>query len=184
MRTLPYALVATLMTPVAAHADLKLGYVDLQRALQDVAEGREAKGRLKAEADRGKKELEADQKKLTEDKLVLDKQGAMMSDEVRTQKFAEWQRRLVDATQRAERKQNELAEKERQELRKIFDKMDPIIAGIAQRDGLAMVFEKTDSGLVYAPSSMDVTAELVRQYNEKFPLGSKASAPAAKDAGK
>ena len=50
---------------------------------------------------------------------------------------------------------------------------------------LAMVFEKTDSGLVYAPPSMDLTNELVRTYNEKYPVkGGKPApaAPAAKDA--
>jgi len=29
-----------------------------------------------------------------------------------------------------------------------------------------MVFEKTDSGLVYAPPSLDLTNELVRLYND------------------
>jgi outer membrane protein len=32
-----------------------------------------------------------------------------------------------------------------------------------------MVFEKTDSGLVFAPASLDLTNELVRTYNDKFP---------------
>ena len=179
MRIVPSLALSALLTfPSVARADLKLGYVDLQRALQEVNEGKDAKARLKADADKVKRELEAEQKKLTDDKLVLDKQGSMMSEEVRTQKFTEWQRRLLEASQRADKSQRELAEKDRVELRKIFDKMDPIIAGIAQRDGLAMVFEKTDSGLVYAPSSMDVTGELVRQYNEKFPAGRKPAAVA------
>jgi outer membrane protein len=169
MRTLFYVLL-TLLVPGVARADLKLGYVDLQRALQEVSEGRDAKARLKTELDKGKTELEAEQRKLRDDKLVLDKQGSMMSEEVRTQKMTEWQQRLVAAGQKAEKKQGELADRERAEMRKIFDKMDPIIAAIAQRDGLSMVFEKTDSGLVYAPSSMDLTAELVRTYNDKFPV--------------
>ena len=169
MRTLSYVLLA-LLIPGVAHADLKLGYVDLQRALQEVSEGRDAKMRLKTELDKSKVEMEADQKKLREDKLVLDKQGSMMSEEVRTQKFTEWQQRLMSASQKAEKKQQELQDRERAEMRKIFDKMDPIIAAIAQRDGLSMVFEKTDSGLVYAPSSMDLTTELVRTYNEKYPV--------------
>jgi outer membrane protein len=169
MRTLSYVLL-TLLVPGVAQADLKLGYVDLQRALQEVSEGRDAKAKLKTEVDKGKAELEAEQRKLRDDKLVLDKQGSMMSDEVRTQKMTEWQQRLVAASQKAEKKQGELADRERAEMRKIFDKMDPIISAIAQRDGLAMVFEKTDSGLVYAPSSMDLTTELVRTYNDRFPV--------------
>lgn len=158
-----------------ARAELKLGYVDLQRALQEVGEGREAKARLKAELDKAKAEIQQEERRLTEEKLVLDKQGAMMSDEVRASRMTDWQKRLFDSTQRAQRKQGELGESERAELRKIFDKMDPIVAAISQREGLAMVLEKTDSGLVYALPTLDLTAELVRTYNEKFPT--KASAP-------
>lgn len=171
---------AVLLAP-AAFADIKLGYVDLQRALTEVSEGQSAKARLKGEVDRKKVEFDAEQAKLRDDKVVLDKQGAMMSEEVRNQKFTELQKRLFELTQKAEKMQMELAEKERVELKKIFEKMDPIIASIAQREGLTMVFEKTDSGLVYAPASLDLTNELVRTYNDKYPVkgGAAPKAPAA-----
>ncbi len=164
------ALIAVLTAGVAHATDIKLGYVDLQRALAEVQEGISAKSRLKSEVDRRKTEFDAEQNKLRDDKAVLDKQGAMMSEEVRNQKFTELQKRLFDLSQKAERLQTELAEKERVELKKIFEKMDPIIAGIAQREALTMVFEKTDSGLVYAPASLDLTNELVRTYNDKYPV--------------
>lgn len=168
-----------LLTATVAHAELKLGYVDLQRALAEVGEGQAAKSRLKSEIDKRKAEFETEQNKLRDDKAVLDKQGAMMSEEVRNQKFTELQKRLFDLTQKAEKMQAELQEKERTELKKIFEKMDPIIATIAQREGLTMVFEKTDSGLVYAPASLDLTNELVRNYNDKYPVkGGVAKAPA------
>ena len=52
-RSFPFSLaVALLLCSGLARAELKLGYVDLQRALQEVHEGREAKARLKAELDR------------------------------------------------------------------------------------------------------------------------------------
>jgi outer membrane protein len=172
----PALLAAALLVSGVAHAELKLGYVDLQRALGEVQEGQSAKARLKAEVDKRTSEVGAEEAKLRDDKAILDKQGAMMSEEVRNQKFTELQKRLIEFTQRAEKLQMELAERERTELKKIFEKMDPIIASIAQREGLTMVFEKTDSGLVYAPSNLDLTNELVRTYNEKYP--SKGAQPA------
>src|SRR6185312_7118503 len=134
----------------------------------EVAEGRDARARLKTELDKKKAEFEAEQAKLRDDKAVLDKQGSMMSEEVRNQKFTELQKRLFELTQRAEKLQAEMASSEQKELKKIFEKMDPIIATIAQREQLTMVFEKTDSGLVYAPASLDLTNELVRTYNDKY----------------
>jgi outer membrane protein len=169
MRLSRVVLLAALGLSTAARADIKLGYVDLQRALQEVGEGRAARDRLKADMEKRKSELESEQNKLRDDKAVLDKQASMMSEEVRNQKFTELQKRLFDLTQRAEKMQAELAQSEQKELKKIFEKMDPIIAAIASREGLTMVFEKTDSGLVFAPASLDLTNELVRTYNDKFP---------------
>src|SRR5687767_2636631 len=164
-----FAVSAALLLAMPAFADLKVGYVDLQRALTEVHEGIAAKSKLKNELDKKKQEFEAEQNKLRDDKNVLDKQGPMMSEEVRNQKFAELQKRLFDLTQKAEKLQMEMAQSEQKALKQIFEKMDPIIAGFAQRDGLTMMFEKTDSGLVYAPASLDYTNELVRTYNDKYP---------------
>ncbi len=165
----------------SAFAEFKVGYVDLQRALQEVGEGRSAKERLKVDLEKRKKELEGEQNKLRDEKGVLDKQGSMMSEEVRTQKLTDLQKRLYELTQKAEKMQLEMTQAEQKELKKIFEKMDPIIASIAQREGLTMVFEKTDSGLVYAPASLDLTNELVRTYNDKNP--SKDSPPKKDDKG-
>ena len=166
---------AACLIATTALADIKLGYVDLQRALTEVGEGQQAKAKLKAEIEKKKSEFETEQKKLREDGMLLDRQASAMSEEVRVEKMKQLQGRLMQISERGQKLQVEFVEKERSELKKIFDKMDPIVAQIAQREGLAMVFEKTDSGLVYAPPSMDLTNELVRTYNEKYPT--KAAAP-------
>jgi outer membrane protein len=177
------ALALAMLIAAPAFADFKVGYVDLQRALLDVHEGRAAKEKLKADLDKKKADFEAEQNKLRDDKNVLDKQAQMMSEETRNQKFAELQKRLFDLSQKAEKLQIEMQQAEQKELKKIFEKMDPIIASFAQRDGLTMMFEKTDSGLVYAPASLDYTNELVRAYNDKYPMKGGGAAP-AKDATK
>ena len=164
----------------SAFADLKVGYVDLQRALTEVGEGQQAKSRLKSEIDKKKAEFEGEQKKLREDGMVLDRQASAMSEEVRIEKMKQLQGRLMQISEKGQKLQTEFVEKERTELKKIFDRMDPIVAAIAKREGLAMVFEKTDSGLVFAESNLDLTNELVRTYNEKFPVkGGPAPKPAA-----
>jgi outer membrane protein len=48
-----------------------------------------------------------------------------------------------------------------------------------------MVFEKSDSGLVWAPASLDLTNELVRLYNGQHKgKGGGTAAPAKTDAPK
>jgi outer membrane protein len=94
-----------------------------------------------------------------------------MSEETRVGKQTELQKKLFDLAQRWEKGKQEMANRERTERQGIFQKMDPIIASIAQREGFTLVFEKTDSGLVYAPQSLDLTNELVRLYNDQHKGG-------------
>lgn len=144
----------------------KFGYVDLQRAITEVEEGRAAKARLQTILDAKQKDLDKEQEVLRKEKEILDKQASAMSEETRVQRQTDLQKRLFDLAQKWEKGKVEMASKEREELKVIFEKMDPIIAQIAEREGMTMVFEKTDSGLVYAPPSLDLTNELVRRYNE------------------
>ncbi len=171
-----------LLSSTLAAAEVKLGYVDLQRALLEVDEGRGAKQRLQGMLDSKQKDLDKEQEGLRKEKDLLDKQASAMSEETRIQKQTDLQKKLFDLAQKWEKGKIEMAQKERDELASIFRKMDPIIASIAQREGLTMVFEKTDSGLVYAPSHLDLTNELVRQYNDQN-KGKKTTA-APKDAPK
>ena len=185
VRSLAAVAVAALMTfSLPARAELKVGYVDLQRALQEVEEGRNAQTRLKGMLEGKQKDLDREQEGLRKEKELLDKQASAMSEEVRMQKQTELQKKLFDLAQKWEKGKQEMAAKQQEELQVIFKKMDPIIAGIAQREGLTLVFEKQDSGLVYAPPSLDLTNELVRIYNDQYRsaggkggAGAKAGAP-------
>ena len=166
-RSAPIALLAVLTTGAIARADTKFAYVDLQRALSETKEGQDAKKRLQKVLEDKQKDLDKEQEALKKEKENLDKQAAVMSEETRTQKMGEFQQKLMTVAQKYEKGKQEMAAQERNELQSIFKKMDPIIATIAQREGFTMVFEKTDSGLVYAPAALDLTNELVRTFNEQ-----------------
>ena len=158
----------SLLAPRVAHAaELKIAYVDLQRAFAEVDEGKAAKARLEQLRDAKQKEIDKDQEQLKKEKETFDRQASTMTDATRQQQGSELQKKLLELQQRFEKGRAELAQKERETLSGILAKMQPIITGIAQHDSFTMVFEKTDSGLLYAPASMDITNELIRQYNEK-----------------
>jgi outer membrane protein len=154
-------------------ADFKAGYVDVPRALKEVNEGQALNAKLEKEAAKRKAELEAEQNKLRADKELLDKQSATMNAEAREQKSIELQKRVYDLAQKAERQQLELQQLAQSEFKKVYEKMDPILVTIAQREGLTMVFDRGNVGLVYAPQSLDLTNELVRTYDEKYKVAKK-----------
>jgi outer membrane protein len=189
-RQMLLALSATLfvVVPRLAHAaELKLAYVDLQRAFAEVDEGRTAKAKLEQIRATKQKDIDKEKDQLQKEKETYEKQLPTMSAETRAQQGDELRKKFLDLEQRFEKGRAELAQNERETLGGILAKMQPIISGIAQRDGFTMVFEKNDSGLVYAPPSLDLTNELIRLFNEKSKVGTtaapKKSDPASSTAG-
>ena len=178
------ALVVSLVLSASARAELKLGYVDLQRAMSEVEEGRAAKSRLQTLVTAKQKEIDAEQEGLRKEKDLLDKQASAMNDETRMQKANDLQKKVVELTQKWEKGRQDMGAKERSEAQAILSKMEPIIASLAQREGMTLVFEKSDSGLVFAPPHLDLTNELVRLYNDqhKGKAEPKAGAEPAKGA--
>lgn len=170
---------ALALAPAAARAEQKIGYVDLQRALNEVDEGKAAKALLKRDFDDKQKQLDA--KKTEFDKLQADfeKQAVVMSDQAKRDKGQDLERRARELQALFVNLQKDLSEREREATRGIFDKMAQIVGEIAEADGFSIVLEK-GAGIVYAPAALDLTNELIRKYNARYPSSGQKSAPAAK----
>ncbi len=179
MKTLPKALlVALALAPALARAEQKIGYVDLQRALNEVEEGKAAKASLKKDFDEKQKQL--DSKKADFDRLQADveKQSVVMSDAAKKDKAAELDRRARELQGLFMQLQKDLSEREREATKGIFDRMAVLVREIALAKGYTVVLEK-GAGIVYAPPSLDLTDELIGLYNERHPAGKKGSKSAA-----
>lgn len=185
----PVAL-ALALAPAAARADVKLGFVDLQRALNEVDEGKAAKAQLKKDFDGKQKTLDERQDELKKLKAEFDKQSVVMADQAKRDRQADLDRKFMETQQLFVQMQKDLSEREREVTKGIFDRMAKIIGEIAEAEGFTMIFDRENSGLIYAPVSLDLTNELIRKFNArggvagKKPEGAKpvpaAKAPAAK----
>jgi outer membrane protein len=171
------AAAAALAFPVHARAEQKLAYVDLQRALNEIEEGKAAKANLKREFDQKQKML--DDKKAEFDRLRADfeKQSMVMSEQARKDKQAELERKGGELQGFFVQLQKELSEREREATRGIFEKMHAIVREIADSEGVSLVVQA--EALVYASPSLDITTELVRKYNARHKAGASSGAKGA-----
>jgi len=177
---LPALVLGLTLLPVAARAEQKIGFVDLQRALNEVEEGQAAKALLKKDFDEKQKQIDA--KKVEFDKLQADfeKQAVVMSDGAKKDKAQDLDKRARELQALFVQLQKDLSEREQKATRGIFDKMASIVREMAEADGFSMVLEKA-GGIVYAQPSLDLTNELIRKYNARFPQGgAKKAAPSKK----
>jgi outer membrane protein len=182
MKTHHGLIAAVTLFAAAAHAaDFKAAYVDIQRALQETDEGKAAKSRLQTLVESKQKALEKEKTALQAEAEAFQKQSPTMEEKVKATKGEELQKKMYEFSQRAEKLRVDLADSERKELGSIMPKLETLLGQIAQREGLTMVFDKSSSGLAWAPPALDLTNELIRMYNAQFKLGAGA---APKDAPK
>jgi outer membrane protein len=163
-----------------AHAqDIKLGFVDLQRAISETEDGRKARADLKKIFDQKQKELDEQQANLRKEAEDLDKKRTLLPAE----KVREREQALSSQLQKVQgtyvRHQQDLQQREQEAMGKIIDRMQAIIGRIATNDNLTMVFDRQQSGLIFAKPHLDLTNEVIRRYN----AGEGAGAGGAKKAG-
>lgn len=161
---------ATLLLAAPAAGQGKIAYVDFQRALNEVDEGKAAQASLKRDFEEKQKQLDKDKVDLERMQAEFEKQAAVLSEEARRDKAIEIQKRMAEAQGKLMGFQKELAEREQGATRAIGEKMRALVQEIATADGVDFVFDK-NAGLVVAPPSLDLTNELVRKYNARHPLG-------------
>jgi outer membrane protein len=157
------ASVFLLSTTAAFAEDMKVGFVDMKRALTETDDGKKAKDKLKKDFDQKQKELDEQQNALRKDKEDLDKKRTLIPADKVHEKEAELGARLEKLQQTYMRLQQELAAQEQKETGKIFERMNKIIQEIAASENFSLIVDKT--ALVFAKPHLDLTNELIRRYN-------------------
>jgi outer membrane protein len=102
----------------------------------------------------------------------------VMSPDAKAAKAAEIDRKKVEVQQFFVGLQQDLAAREREVTRGLFDKMIALVRELAEAESFTMVLDRNT--VLYAPPSLDVTNELVRKYNARFGAGKKDAAPVRK----
>ncbi|HSN90170.1 MAG TPA: OmpH family outer membrane protein [Anaeromyxobacteraceae bacterium] len=190
MRTpiLAALLAALALAPAAARGQVKLGFVDLPRALNEVEEGKAAKAQLEKEFKEKQKQLDAKQDELRKLKAEYDKQAVVMSDQAKRDKQAELERKAGETQQLFVQLQSELSRREQELTGPILEKLGNAVREIAEAEGFTAIFERNRSGVVYMTAALDVTNEVIRKYNTRPPAKkaepAKPAAPAAAPAKK
>ena len=164
---LAFALSALLLVAVrTAPAEAqKIGVVDMQRALMETEDGRKAKDQLKKLFESRQKTLDKQQEDLKAMKEGLEKQQSVLSREVLGKKAEELQKKFAELQTTYMEFQRELQAKEGEMTRPILDRMQRIMKRIGQADGYALIMERGEAGVIYVPSTYDLTDVLIQRYN-------------------
>ncbi|TMA37857.1 MAG: OmpH family outer membrane protein, partial [Deltaproteobacteria bacterium] len=97
MRRFLVALALVVAARRALAQGMKIGYVDVQRAVQEVEEGKAARGRLQAELAQKRGDLEKKRGDLEKMRADYDKQAPVLSDDAKRQRQEQLQKAFLEA---------------------------------------------------------------------------------------
>lgn len=150
-------------TPVFG-ADLKLGYIDMQRALNASEAGKEAKEQLAARVKKYQEEINTKQEDIKKLKDELEKQGMLLSESARAAKEKDYQQRLKEFQRFTKDAQDELQAKDEEFTRKILESMEKVIQEFGRNSGYTFIFVRNE-GMLFADEKADVTEEVLKLLN-------------------
>ena len=157
--------VIVMAVALPAAAQSKVAVIDVQRVVTESDPGKEVMGKLRTISDAKAQEGQ-----------VLQQELATLQDQFNKQRFTVSEVRQAEMTKEIEDKQiairrfqddaqRELQEAQRRELGGLEERILPIINQIGQEQGYTLIFNKFQSGLVYADETVDITDQVITRFN-------------------
>ena len=147
----------------------KIAYVNIQAVASNSAQGKQYSQRIAALQTQKNDELAAKNKELQGAQQKLQQGATVLSDAARGQlekDIDRMTRELQFLTTNAQAEVQDLQTELQAEFQK---RLEPVIEKVASSRNLFMVFSVGDSGLVWADRGLDLTADVIREFDVANP---------------
>ena len=148
-----------------AFGELKVGCVDIQRAINECQAGIEAKKEIAKDMDKLQKLFAERQKELQTMKESLDKQATMMKPDVRATKEREFQTKVRDYQRWLEDNQKEIQQKGMEMERTILQGIQKVVKKIGEDEGYTFILEKNENIVLYSSKAIEFTDRVIKAYD-------------------
>lgn len=174
------ATAALVALPASAQSAQKVGVIEVQRIVQDSAVGKESLARIQKVSTAKQEDLTKRQTELRDLEKRIQEQGKSLSEEAMEKLQKDYQAKALDLKRFQDDAQRELEELQRKELTELEKKVLPVIEAVSKELGYSLVFNKFQSGLLYADDAVDITAAVITKFNTAIAAAPKTDAkPAA-----
>jgi len=148
----------------ASAAELKIGYVQVDKILQEAPQTAESGKKLEKEFSPRTQELERMQKQIRDQESALEKNSLTLSETERRNK----ERDISNLKIEFQRKQRELREdvnlRKNEELGSLQERINKAVSTVAQAEGYDLVVY---SGVAYASNKVDITDKVLKSLGKK-----------------
>jgi outer membrane protein len=161
-----------------ASAQMKVGVVDVQRAVMQTEEGLRAQATLKKIFDSKQQELNKRQSDMQKQKEDIDKQAKVLSQAALQKKVDDWQKQMVELQGTFVEYNKELDKKQRELNDPIFERIIGAIKRIAGTDGYDLIVDRAT--VAFSRGDLDLTDRVIQLANGTS--GGPSAAPVASGA--
>ena len=173
MKKLPVLLALTLcflfQNSAMAAGTTKVAILDMQRCLKESNEGKRISASLTKELDAMQQRYTKAQKELTDLQKEIDKQSLMLSSEAKESKQNEYDKKNRALTYLNQDLTEEAQTANTNAQQKILKELNVIIQSVAKQQTFDLVLEKSSSGILFSSDAVDITDQIIKEFNKANP---------------
>jgi outer membrane protein len=153
-------------TSVFAADTLKIGFVDLVKALNESEAGKKAKADLEFLIKSKQVTIDEKGKVIEKGKNDLEKQASVLSPDARKSKEEELERLIREYQRLVSDSQSEVKKKESEVTGDILKDIRVIVQKIGQDEAYTLILENAEGQILYSIKEIDLTDSVIKKHNE------------------
>ena len=170
-------LIITMAFVASAHAaDVKIGYIDMNKALNQSVRGIKAVGMLEGMVQAKQSVIAEKETKIKDLDMEIAKQSSILNPQALKGKQTEREKMMKDYQRMVQDSQDEVKRKQDEFMQEIINDIRVTVSEIGHEEGYTAIFEKFAAGLVYFVEEADLTEKVISRFND----ASKKAAPVKK----
>jgi outer membrane protein len=147
---------------LASTAELVIGLVDMQRAVNECQAGKDARKSDSKEVEKYQRQYTEKQQELQTMRENLEKQAFMLSPEARASKERELQLKIRDFQRWQEDSQNDINQKRMDLGQNVQLGLRRVIKKLAEDEGYTIILEKNENVVLFAIKTIDLTDRVIK----------------------
>jgi outer membrane protein len=166
----------------AAPAGMRVGVINVQVAITSTSEGKQAAGELQSQFAPRQSELDGLRRQIEDIQTRLRTGASTLSDDEKARLSREGDQLSRQFQRKQQDSQDDFNEAQREIVDRIGRKMIDVLDKYSKENGYGVIFDTSaqNTPVVYAANQIDVTQEIIRLYDQNYPVkagAAKSSAP-------
>ena len=158
------AFLTLFVTSISAYADLKVGFVQVDKILQEAPQTIESNKKLEKEFSARTDKLKADVKALKDKETAFSKDSLTMKDSERVAKDKALSQLRVDVQRQERELREDINIRRNEELGGLQDQINKAVTSVAKAESFDLVLY---NGVAYASEKIDITDKILKSLGKK-----------------